>query len=213
MTAPGTLYTITGPSGVGKTSLVNALVQSVPDLRLSISYTTRPPRDGERNGHDYHFVGDDQFQKMYDNGEFIECAEVFGHRYGTAQRWVKDVLLRECHDVILEIDWQGAKSIRERMPGSQGIYILPPSVEKLKQRLVRRKQDSAEAIRQRLSRAQHEMKYHVYSQYLMVNDNFETTLNHLQDIFLNSTGRDTLRTSVQTKKYTKLIDALITQTA
>ena len=146
----GNLFIVTAPSGAGKTSLVRALLAQDPQVKLSISYTTRAPRPGEQNGVDYCFVSEPQFMQMLEAGEFLESAEVHGARYGTSQNWVQEVL-QQGEDLLLEIDWQGAAQVRSLFPYAVSIFILPPSQEALSERLHKRGQDSAEVIARRLA--------------------------------------------------------------
>lgn len=177
----GTLYIISAPSGGGKTSLVSALLESVANLEVSVSHTTRLPRPGENNGVDYYFVDEKTFEQAIAKNAFIEYAKVFGNYYGTSQAWVKQKLQAGI-DIILEIDWQGAKQIRSIMPEAIGIFILPPSWEVLEKRLRQRAQDSEEVINKRMAQAQDEMShYHEYD-YLIVNDNFAKALADLNAI-------------------------------
>lgn len=174
----GTLYIISAPSGAGKTSLVKALVDTIPGLSISVSHTTRPRRDGEVDGVDYHFVDAEAFQAMADAGDFLEHAEVFGNAYGTARSSV-EAQLRAGTDVILEIDWQGAQQVRQALPDAVSIFILPPSREELDRRLRSRGKDSEDVIARRLREAQGEMShYHEYD-YLVVNDAFGHALEEL----------------------------------
>ncbi len=184
MMSPGTLYTISAPSGAGKTSLVNALVAQCPDVVASISYTTRSPRPGEQNGVNYHFVGAEQFIAMVNNGEFLEHARVFDNYYGTSRDWVQETLHRG-QDVILEIDWQGALQIRRLIPESPGIFILPPSRAALRERLTRRGQDDPAVIAKRIAQAQQEMSHYVEADYLIVNTDFDVALRELQAVIIS----------------------------
>lgn len=177
----GTLFIVSAPSGTGKTSLVNALVRDTNHLKLSISHTTRPPRDKEIDGYNYHFIDTDKFKQMDMAGIFLESAEVFGNLYGTSQDSVKK-MLDEGHDVVLEIDWQGAEQIKERFPDAISIFILPPSIEALKQRLTSRGQDSDDVIAHRMDKAITELKHHHKADYLVVNDDFEEALKSLKAI-------------------------------
>ncbi|RMD80010.1 MAG: guanylate kinase [Gammaproteobacteria bacterium] len=177
----GTLYVVSAPSGAGKTSLVRALVERVPGLALSVSHTTRPPRPGERDGVHYHFVDPDTFRRMAEEGAFLEHAQVFGHCYGTSRAWVEG-RLAEGVDVILEIDWQGARQVRAALPGTVGIFILPPSLKVLEQRLRTRGQDSEETIRRRLAEAVAEMRHYAEYDYVVVNEVFERALGDLEAI-------------------------------
>ena len=180
-TAPGTLYTVSAPSGAGKTSLVAALVAQDPGLLASVSHTTRARRPGEVEGVNYHFTTREQFEQMLGRGDFLEHATVFGNLYGTSRSWVMETLAGGM-DVILEIDWQGARQVRERIPGAQSIYILPPSRDTLESRLQGRNQDGAEVIGERMRQAVSEMSHWDESDYVVVNDRFEVALADLQAI-------------------------------
>lgn len=179
---PGTLYIISAPSGAGKTSLVSALLKAHPEVRLSVSHTTRPMRPGETNGVNYHFVDREDFLQRLQQNEFLEHAEVFGNLYGTSGHWVRQTL-KEGHDLILEIDWQGAQQVRQLMPEAQSVFILPPSREALRQRLADRGQDSPAVIEQRMQEAISEMSHYPEYDYLIVNDDFELALAELEAIF------------------------------
>lgn len=172
----GTLFVISAPSGAGKTSLTRAVIQRLGqdgvEAVFSVSYTTREPREGEREGVDYHFVSDEVFESMVARGEFLEHAEVFGRRYGTGRAHVAQ-LLAQGKDVMLDIDWQGGAQVRSRMPESVGVFILPPSREELEKRLRQRAQDSDDVIRRRMRQAADEMAHYGEYDYLMVNDDFE----------------------------------------
>ncbi len=181
MSKQANLYVIAAPSGAGKTSLVRALVQRLTEIKISISHTTRKPRPGDVEGVDYFFTAREQFLSMVDHGDFLEYAEVYGHYYGTSRSWVLQQLA-EGIDVILEIDWQGAQQIRHLIPSSISIFILPPSVETLEQRLVQRQQDDNQVISQRLAVAQSEIKHYQEFDYLIVNDEFEPALSDLECI-------------------------------
>jgi len=172
----GSLFLISAPSGAGKSSLVNALLQKMPDISLSISTTTRNPRKGEVNGREYHFVSVDEFLRMRENGEFLESAEVHGNYYGTSKKWIEDKM-SEGTDVILEIDWQGARQVRSIFPESIGIFILPPSIEALEDRLHKRGQDSEQTITRRLLGAGAEMVHAREFQFVIINEVFENSLN------------------------------------
>ena len=177
----GTLFTLSAPSGAGKTSLVRELIARVDDLVLSVSHTTRPMRKGEVEGRDYHFIDQAQFVDMLGRAEFLEHAQVFGNYYGTSHQWVREQL-RNGKDVILEIDWQGAEQVRRLMPESHGIFVLPPSRSELESRLQGRGQDSAEVIARRLAEAQAEMSHYAEADYLVINDDFEIASRQLQYI-------------------------------
>jgi guanylate kinase len=177
----GNLFIVSAPSGAGKSSLVNALLEADPGIRLSVSYTTRAPRPGEVDGVHYHFVSVATFRDMLGNGDFLESAEVYGNYYGTSQPWIEDQM-RAGHDILLEIDWQGAAQVRKLFPDAVGLFILPPSLAELRRRLEGRNQDSAEVIARRVAAAQEDIS-HAYSfDYLVVNDDFATALADLQAI-------------------------------
>jgi len=177
----GNLFIITAPSGAGKTSLVRALLAADSQIKLSISYTTRKPRPGEVDGVDYYFVDEAQFLQMLGEGDFLESAEVHGARYGTSQMRV-DTALQASNDVVLEIDWQGAAQVRSLYPQAISIFILPPSMEALQQRLTNRGQDSGEVIARRFAAAREEMSHVGEFDYVTINDKFEVALEDLQAI-------------------------------
>jgi len=179
--ASGRLYIISAPSGAGKTSLVKALIATHPDIALSVSYTTRPMRAGEREGSDYHFVDLPTFEAMVESAAFLEHARVFDHRYGTAREWVASRLIRDT-DVILEIDWQGARQVRAARTDCTGIFILPPSCEVLEERLHGRGGDREEVIRRRMRDAVAEISHYAEYDYLIVNDEFDRALADLEAI-------------------------------
>lgn len=172
---------VAAPSGAGKTSLVNALVSRLEGIKISISHTTRAPRPGDREGVDYHFVSHAEFQKMIEDQDFIEHAEIYGQCYGTARSWLLDQLERGT-DVILEIDWQGARQIRALFKPAKSIFILPPSQQALRERLVKRSQDAPAVVENRLEKAQGEMAHCVEFDYLVINDDFERALEDLVHI-------------------------------
>jgi guanylate kinase len=177
----GRLFVITAPSGAGKTSLIDALMKDDPGLKLSISYTTRAPRPGEENGVDYHFVDDATFLAMRSRGEFLESAEVHGYRYGTSKKVITDSLKRG-EDLILEIDWQGARQVRAIYPDCVGIFILPPSIEELERRMRSRGQDAEVVIRRRLDNAKGEMDHAKEFNYAIINKDFDIALRDLSRI-------------------------------
>lgn len=177
----GTLYIISAPSGAGKTSLVKELVSRVENLVISVSHTTRSPRPGEAEGLDYCFIDEGAFLRMIEDGAFLEHARVFDHYYGTALAGVRSQLATG-HDVILEIDWQGAQQVRRQLPGSQSIFILPPSRHALEARLRTRAQDSDAVIERRMHAAVREITHYGEYDYLVVNDDFETALTDLSVI-------------------------------
>ncbi|MFA6178309.1 MAG: guanylate kinase [Methylophilaceae bacterium] len=174
----GSLYIITAASGTGKTSLVRALLELDPQVKLSVSYTTRKPRPGEVDGVDYHFVEDAEFMRMLEEGDFLESAQVHGARYGTSQNRV-DIGLQDSNDLILEIDWQGAEQVRRLYQQVISIFILPPTLEALEHRLTGRAQDSAEVIARRLAAAHEEMSHVAEFDYVIINDKFEMALQDL----------------------------------
>ncbi|GIX32978.1 MAG: guanylate kinase [Lysobacterales bacterium] len=177
----GSLFIISAPSGAGKTSLVRALIERDPAVRLSVSHTTRPPRPGERPGVDYHFVDEARFLDLIARGAFLEHAEVFGARYGTSVEEV-DPWLERGIDVFLDIDWQGARQVRSSRPEAVSVFVLPPSREVLLERLRRRGQDSPEVIARRMAGARAELAHHAEYDYLLVNDRFADALAGLQSI-------------------------------
>jgi guanylate kinase len=179
----GTIFTVSAPSGAGKTSLVNALVGQEPQVALSVSHTTRPPRPGEEDGRDYHFVTPERFQAMVEQGAFLEHAEVFGNYYGTSEAAV-EVQLATGHDVILEIDWQGARQIRRLRPDCLSIFVLPPSRDVLEERIRGRGQDGEAVIARRMAAAQSEMSHYAESDYLIVNDDFYRALAELRAVIV-----------------------------
>lgn len=182
MTQKGTLYIVSAPSGAGKTSLVNALLPRLSDLKLSISYTTRPARAGEVDGVNYFFVDETKFAQMVAAQSFMEYATVFDYHYGTSHDWVVETLAQGI-DVILEIDWQGARQCRIFHPDSVLIFILPPSKAILQQRLEERRLDSPEVIKRRMSDASKEMSHSHEYDYIVINDDFSTALVELEAIF------------------------------
>ncbi len=179
----GTLYVISAPSGAGKTSLVKAVLAADPAVGLSVSHTTRPPRPGEVDGRDYHFVDRDSFLAMTNRGEFLEWAEVFDNHYGTAKKSV-DALLGQGRDVILEIDWQGARQVRAQFPETQTLFILPPSRQALHERLTGRGQDSDSVIERRMRDAVAEMIHYAEFDYLVINSHFETARDEILALFV-----------------------------
>ncbi|HBD11066.1 MAG TPA: guanylate kinase [Porticoccaceae bacterium] len=178
----GTLYTVSAPSGAGKTSLVNALVARDPNLKVSVSHTTRSKRPGETEGVNYHFIEEAQFLQLLERNAFLEHARVYDHYYGTSESWVRETLAAG-HDVILEIDWQGGQQIHKQIPNSIRIFILPPSKKALEERLTGRGQDGTEVIARRLALAKEEMSHFVEADYLVVNEDFEQALAELEAIF------------------------------
>ena len=200
----GTLYIISAPSGAGKTSLVKALVGSMDHIGVSVSHTTRAMRPGEQNSVHYHFVTSQEFDAMVAEGEFIEHAQVFDHCYGTAHSQLA-TLLRQGEDVILEIDWQGARQVRKSIQDCLSIYIVPPTRDALEQRLRGRGQDTEEVIQRRLGKAVAEMQHFTEFDYLVINDEFSRALNDLRSILLARR----LRLEYQREKHQAQISQLL----
>jgi len=199
----GKLVIVTAPSGAGKTTLVNALVAHDEKLLASVSHTTRPGRPSEENGVNYHFVSDQEFMTMLQGGDFLESAEVYGYHYGTSQHWVSGQL-SEGFDVILEIDWQGAAQIRYLLPDSCFIFILPPSLEALSQRLTERAQDDEDTIDKRMQQARSVIEHVAAADFMVVNDDFETALDDIRAIIRSN--RLTVR--VQEESLANLLSSL-----
>lgn len=199
----GNLLIVSAPSGAGKTSLVRALLQKEPRIRLSISHTTRPPRPGERDGHDYHFVDLPQFRAMKELEGFLEWAEVHGNHYGTSRAWL-EAELDGGQDVLLEIDWQGADQVRHVFPEATGIFILPPSMPELERRLRARGQDQAEVIARRVAAARDEMRHAAEFDYIVMNEDFQEALADLLAIVRALR----LRYHVQRQRYSRFFDTL-----
>jgi guanylate kinase len=183
----GRLYVIAAPSGAGKTSLVKALMEREPRIQFSVSYTTRKPRLNEIPGRDYHFVSTERFQEMIANQEFLEHARVFDNCYGTGVRTVQEALANG-EELLLEIDWQGARQVRARLPQACSIFILPPSRDALELRLKGRSTDSGEAIQRRLQDAAEDLGHWTEFDYVVINDRFEQALEDLQAIVENRGG-------------------------
>jgi len=179
--AAGCLFVIAAPSGGGKTSLVNALLAREPGIRLSVSYTTRKPRPGEQDGVHYHFVDEPRFAALNDAGEFLEHAHVHGHWYATSATWLASQVAAG-QDVLLEIDWQGAVQVRRLMPDSVHVFVLPPSLAVLKERLERRGQDAPEVIERRLKGAVEEMRHWQEFDYVIINQDFAVAIDDLAAI-------------------------------
>ncbi|MBB3190024.1 guanylate kinase [Halomonas cerina] len=179
----GTLFIVSAPSGAGKTSLVRELIESLDGIRVSVSHTTRPRRAGEVDGVNYHFVDKAAFEAMVERGEFFEYARVFDNYYGTSRRAVQ-ALLAAGQDVILEIDWQGARQVRAQLSDAVSIFILPPSREELERRLAGRGTDEHAVIARRMREAVQEMSHHDEYDYLVINDDFTTALRELQSLVI-----------------------------
>jgi len=204
MSMRGTLFIVAAPSGAGKSSLVNAVLARMPGISLSISYTSRAPRPGERHAQHYHFIGVEEFQRMIAAGDFFEHALVHGDYKGTARQSVEPQLAAG-QDVLLEIDWQGARQVRAAMPEAWSVFILPPSRAALQARMRARGQDSEEVIVRRLAAAREEMSHYAEFDYVIVNDTFETAVTELQAIFQSSR----LRQAVQSDRHADLIAGLL----
>jgi len=181
----GSMLMIVAPSGAGKSSLVNALLQDETGLKLSLSTTTRSPRPGEVDGKNYRFVSQEEFIRDRDQGQFLEWAEVHGHFYGTSKPWIESQM-QAGNDVILEIDWQGAQQIRKLIPSVQWIFIFPPSIEALEERLRKRGQDDEATIQRRLAAAHVELLHAHEADYIVVNDSFDQALVDLKHILSSS---------------------------
>jgi len=183
----GNLFIVSAPSGAGKTTLVKALLASVPGLAVSVSHTTRPPRRSERDGRDYHFVDEAAFLSLVSEDRFLEHARVFDHYYGTSREWVEGQLAAGV-DVILEIDWQGARQVRERLAHAVGVFILPPSYAALKARLEGRGDEDA-SVRRRMDDAARELSHYAEYDFLVINDDLETARQDLAAV-IRAAGRD-----------------------
>lgn len=199
----GNLFIISAPSGAGKTSLVQALLNINPQIGLSVSYTTRAPRVGEHDGRDYHFVSRDAFIAMAKQGEFLESAEVYGNFYGTSQKWISDQIAAG-RDILLEIDWQGAAQVRSLFPECISIFILPPSREALAQRLKGRGKDDTSVIARRLAAAREDVSHVAEFDYVIINDSLNEALRELNAVVLAAP----LRGDKQLSRYQQLINEL-----
>ena len=204
MTAPGMLYIIAAPSGAGKTSLIHQLTACTPDVDVSISHTTRPLRPGERDSIDYHFVDHETFQTLIKKNVFLEYAQVFDYFYGTSRQTVQE-RIQQGIDIILEIDWQGARQIRALIPDNTSIFIVPSSLEALRQRLRSRGQDGSEVIERRMRDAVSEMSHYDEFDYIIINDKFQEALDSLRAIFI---ARRQLR-AVQQIRHRNLLQNLL----
>ena len=199
-----TLFIVTAPSGAGKTSLVKALVESTDALCVSVSHTTRAPREAEVDGVNYNFVSQEQFFAMREAQEFFESAEVYGNFYGTSKTWVNEQLDAGT-DVILEIDWQGARQVREQHPEACSIFILPPSLKALTERLTGRGQDDADTIARRMQQAVAEISHVEEADYIVVNDDFDKALSELRGLVL----AQRLLADVQLDRLTSMLAELL----
>lgn len=179
----GTLYIVSAPSGAGKTSLITAMLETVKGIKVSVSHTTRPMRDGEVNGKHYHFIDKATFEQDIEKNLFLEHANVFGNYYGTSHTAVNEQLSQGI-DVILEIDWQGAQQIRKLAPNTRSIFILPPSISELENRLIKRNQDAADVIAKRVAQAKEDVSHYGEYDHIIINNDFETALTDLNSIFI-----------------------------
>ena len=199
----GNIFIICAPSGAGKTSLVAELLRRDRSARLSVSHTTRAPRPGEQDGHDYHFVSRSAFEAMIERGEFLESADVHGNLYGTSQGWIDE---QRAHvvDIVLEIDWQGAHQVRKLIADAIGVFILPPSLAALRRRLNDRGQDSTAVIERRLQAAQGEISHLAEFDYVIINNNFDDAVEDLVSIVRAAR----LRIASQVSRHSDLINSL-----
>ena len=202
-TAKGAIFVVSAPSGAGKTSLVKRVISDVPDIAVAVSHTTRPKREGDVDGKDYHFVDRSEFESMISAGAFVEHADVFGNYYGTSHQAIK-TCQSQGDDVILEIDWQGAKQVRERLEDTIAVFILPPSKDVLLERLRGRGTDSEEVIARRTAEAVEEMRHLGEADYLLINDDFETAFGNFAAIITAAR----LRISRQVRRHQSMIDGL-----
>lgn len=204
MSIRGTLYIVAAPSGAGKSSIVNAVLARDANICLSISFTSRAPRPGERHAEHYHFVSAQEFERMVEVGDLFEHARVHGDWKGTARQSVEPQLAQG-KDVLLEIDWQGARQVRAQLPGAVSVFILPPSREALEQRMRARGQDSEQVIAQRLAAAREEMCHYGEFDYVIINEDFDNAVDEMASIFVASR----LRRDVQVARHSRLITALL----
>ncbi|MDE1337311.1 guanylate kinase [Vibrio aestuarianus] len=204
----GTLYIVSAPSGAGKSSLISAMLETNPAyaMKVSVSHTTRDMRPGEQDGVHYHFVQKEQFETLIAQGEFLEHAEVFGNYYGTSRIWIENNLDKGI-DVFLDIDWQGARQIREQMPLAKSVFILPPSNGELERRLNTRGQDSEAVIAKRMAEAKSEISHYDEYDYLIINDDFDTALIDFKAII----RAERLKQDKQAAKYNGMLKALLAE--
>ncbi|MGF1740857.1 guanylate kinase [Vibrio profundum] len=204
----GTLYIVSAPSGAGKSSLISAMLETNPTyaMKVSVSHTTRGMRPGEQDGVHYHFVQKEHFEELIEKDEFVEYAEVFGNYYGTSRVWIEDNLEKGI-DVFLDIDWQGARQIRNKMPHARSVFILPPSNGELERRLNARGQDSDAVIAKRMAEAKSEISHYSEYDYVIVNDDFDTALIDFKAII----RAERLKQDKQTAKYQGMLEALLAE--
>ncbi|MEN9658742.1 MAG: hypothetical protein RL571_2207 [Pseudomonadota bacterium] len=201
--AKGNLFVVTAPSGAGKTTLVAALLAADQNVQLSVSFTTRAPRPGEVDGKDYHFVAREVFEKMILNGDFLEHAEVYGNYYGTSQTWINHAI-DTGSDILLEIDWQGAAQVRRLFPEVVGLFVLPPSVEVLEQRLKNRGKDSDEVIERRMAAAKEEISHVEEFDYVIVNEHIDEAVRDI----VSTVRAERLKLHRQSTRHQVLISSL-----
>jgi guanylate kinase len=202
--AKGTLYIISAPSGAGKTSLVKAMLETMSGVVVSVSHTTRAKRDEEVEAREYHFIDEETFDQMVANGDFLEHADVFGNKYGTSRQHLQEQLLQG-RDVILEIDWQGARQIRQLMGDCKSIFVLPPTMQALCDRLIGRGQDTEDTIELRMNEAASEMTHYAEFDYIVINDDFDTAIAELASIFVSNR----LLADVQQQRHSKKLAELL----
>ncbi|EGA70871.1 guanylate kinase [Vibrio sinaloensis DSM 21326] len=204
----GTLYIVSAPSGAGKSSLISAMLETNPTyaMKVSVSHTTRGMRPGEQDGVHYHFVQKEHFEELIEQGAFLEYAEVFGNYYGTSRIWIEENLEKGI-DVFLDIDWQGARQIREQMPQAKSLFILPPSNGELERRLNARGQDSDAVIAKRMAEAKSEISHYSEYDYVIVNDDFDNALMDFKAII----RAERLKQDKQAAKYKGMLDALLAE--
>ena len=198
------LFIISAPSGAGKSTLITQILQSLPKVEMSVSHTTRPPRKSEQDGVNYNFISEDEFIKLRDQGEFLESAHVFDNYYGTSKTWVKD-RLKAGVDILLEIDWQGAREIKAKMTSVVSVFILPPCKNSLRERLTTRNEDHKDVIDQRMAKARREIEHFVEYDYTLVNDDFQKCYQDMLAI-IRSTK---LKTVAQQFSKKSIIDELL----
>ena len=204
----GTLYIVSAPSGAGKSSLISAMLETNPTyaMKVSVSHTTRGMRPGEQDGVHYHFVQKELFEELITKGEFLEHAGVFGNYYGTSKVWIENNLNKGI-DVFLDIDWQGARQIRDKMPDAKSVFILPPSKEELERRLNARGQDSEAVIAKRMNEAQAEISHYTEYDYVIINDDFDVALMDFRAIL----RAERLKQDKQAAKYNSMLNALLAE--
>ncbi|GGP22548.1 guanylate kinase [Silvimonas iriomotensis] len=201
--AKGTIFVVTAPSGAGKTTLVAALLAADQQIQLSISFTSRPARAGEVNGKDYHFVDRATFEGMVQAGDFVEWAEVYGNYYGTSRKWLESVI-DDGRDILLEIDWQGAQQVKKLFPDSVGVFVLPPSINTLEQRLRARGKDPEDVIQRRMSKAREEMGHVSEAQYVIINEHIDDAVRDI----ISVVRAERLRGERQAVRHAELVNSL-----